>query len=108
MAVWMRLTHLFGLDRDEVPANLMHEALGPILRAAWGDIVEAPVPASMQTLLRQLNRPAQMAPNGRSCSVPPCIHSTNRKARLLILFPDKTALATAPGDNPAPFPGAFT
>jgi len=59
MAVWMRLTHLFGLDRDEVPANLMHEALGPILRAAWGDIVEAPVPASMQTLLRQLNRPAQ-------------------------------------------------
>jgi hypothetical protein len=59
MAVWMRLTHLFGLDRDEVPANLMHEALGPILRAAWSDIVEAPVPASMQTLLRQLNRPAQ-------------------------------------------------
>ena len=59
MAVWMRLTHLFGLDRDEAPANLMHEALGPILRAACSDIVEAPVPASMQTLLRQLNRPAQ-------------------------------------------------
>jgi hypothetical protein len=59
MAVWMRLTHLFGLDRHGVPANLMHEALGPVLRAAWSDIVEAPVPASMQTLLLQLNRPAQ-------------------------------------------------
>jgi hypothetical protein len=54
MRVWLGLTHLFGLSEDHHPENLMQAALGPVLRAACQDIVDAPLPEPIANLVQQL------------------------------------------------------
>jgi hypothetical protein len=54
--VWPRLTCLFGLPVEENPDSLMVAALGPVLRAAFEDIVEAPLPPQISRLLNELKR----------------------------------------------------
>ena len=56
MRVWLRLTCLFGLPDDEHPDDLIAASLGPILRAAERDLVEAPLPLHFQRLLDDLRR----------------------------------------------------
>jgi hypothetical protein len=75
MRIWLRLTHLFGLPEGQEPENLMQAALGPVLRAAWQDVVEAPLPEPIARLLqelcrrdwpmRALERPRSLAPTRR-------------------------------------------
>ena len=54
MRVWLRLTHLFGLPDGHHPGNLMQAALGPVLRAACHDVVDAPLPEPIATLAQEL------------------------------------------------------
>ena len=56
MAIWLRITHLFGLPDDQEPNNLIQMALGPALRAACANIVEAPLPPEIRRALRRLKR----------------------------------------------------
>src|SRR5215510_10593229 len=56
MAIWLRITHLFGLPDDQEPNNLMQTALGPALRAACANIVEAPLPPEISRALHRLKR----------------------------------------------------
>jgi hypothetical protein len=57
MAVWLRLTWLFGLPDDvEQTGNLTMDALGPLLRAATTHIVDAPLPPQLSHLLTRLQR----------------------------------------------------
>src|SRR6266568_4477865 len=57
MAVWLRLTHLFGLPDDvEQTGNVTMDALGPLLRAATTHIVDAPLPLQLSDLLTRLQR----------------------------------------------------
>ena len=60
MRVWLRLTSLFGLPDDQPPENLMAAALGPIIRAAGRDLVEAPLPLQFQRFLEELRRGEQL------------------------------------------------
>ena len=62
MHVWLRLTHLFGLPEGHRPDNLMLAALGPVLRAACQDVVDAPLPEPIARLIQELSlrkRPIQ-------------------------------------------------
>ena len=54
MRVWLQLTHLFGLPEGHRPDNLMQAALGPVLRAACQDIVDAPLPEPITRLVQEL------------------------------------------------------
>jgi hypothetical protein len=54
MRVWLGLTHLFGLPEGHHPDDLMQAALGPVLRAAWQDIVDAPMPERIARLVQEL------------------------------------------------------
>jgi|SRR5689334_18669141 hypothetical protein len=56
MAIWLRITHLFGLPDDQEPNNLIQTALGPALRAACANIVEAPLPSEISRALHRLKR----------------------------------------------------
>jgi|SRR5215831_16911284 len=56
MAIWLRITHLFGLPDDQEPNNLIQMALGPALRAACANIVEAPLPPEISRALHHLKR----------------------------------------------------
>src|SRR5215831_2489125 len=56
MAIWLRITHLFGLPDDQEPNNLMQMALGPALRSACANIVEAPLPPEISRALHRLKR----------------------------------------------------
>jgi hypothetical protein len=57
MPHWSRLTCLFGLpdDAEEID-DVVLAAIGPVLRAAVSDLVEAPLPAELAALLAQLKR----------------------------------------------------
>jgi hypothetical protein len=77
MRVWLQLTHLFGLPEGHKPDNLMQAALGPVLGAAWQDVVDAPLPEPIARLAQELavgKRPIQ------SCERPRCRTAT-KKAR---------------------------
>ena len=70
MRVWLRLTHLFGLPEGDRSDNLMETALGPVLRAACQDIVDAALPEPIARLVQELTlragypgSPAKPAPN---------------------------------------------
>jgi len=54
MRVWLQLTHLFGLPEGHGTDNLMQAALGPVLRAACQDIVNAPLPEPITRLVQEL------------------------------------------------------
>lgn len=56
MRVWLRLTHLFGLPDGyhPDPDNLMQAALGPVLRAAFQHVADAPLPDPIARLLQEL------------------------------------------------------
>jgi hypothetical protein len=54
MRVWLQLTHLFGLPEGHYSDNLMQAALGPVLRAAWQDVVDAPLPEPIARLAQEL------------------------------------------------------
>jgi hypothetical protein len=54
MRVWLQLTHLFGLPEGHSPDDLMQAALGPVLRAAWQDVVDAPLPEPIARLPQEL------------------------------------------------------
>jgi hypothetical protein len=54
MRVWLRLTHLFGLPEGQHAEDLMQAALGPVLRAAWQDIVDAPLPEPITRRAQEL------------------------------------------------------
>jgi hypothetical protein len=54
MPVWLRLTHLFGLPEGPHADDLMQAALGPVLRAACQDVVDAPLPQSIARLVHEL------------------------------------------------------
>ena len=54
MRVWLRLTHLFGLPEGDHSDNLMEAALGPVLRAACQDIVDAALPEPIARLVQEL------------------------------------------------------
>jgi hypothetical protein len=61
MPHWSRLTCLFGLpDEAEGIDDVVLAAIGPIIRAAAADLVEAPLPAELAALL------AQLTPNPRN------------------------------------------
>jgi hypothetical protein len=66
MAIWLRITDLFGLPDDQEPNNLMQMALGPALRAACANIVEAPLPPEIRRALRRLKRCDQRVDTARS------------------------------------------
>ena len=57
MPHWSRLTCLFGLpdDADETD-DVVLAAIGPVIRAAAADIVEAELPPELVALLAQLNQ----------------------------------------------------
>jgi hypothetical protein len=56
MRAWLRLTHLFGLPEGHHSDDLMQAALGPVLRAACQDVVDAPLPQSIARLVQELVR----------------------------------------------------
>jgi hypothetical protein len=57
MPRWSRLTCLFGLpDEAEGTDDVVLAAIGPVIRAAAADLVEAPLPAEIAALLAQLKR----------------------------------------------------
>src|SRR5262249_61572203 len=67
MRVWLRLTHLFGLPEGDRPDNLMQAALGPVLRAACQDIVDAPLPEPIARLAQELAL-REWATQSRDCA----------------------------------------
>jgi hypothetical protein len=54
MQVWLRLMHLFGLPEGDRTDNLMRAALGPVLRVASQDIVDAALPEPIARLVQEL------------------------------------------------------
>jgi len=56
MAIWLRITDLFGLLDDQELNNPIQMALGPALRAACANIVEAPLPPEIRRALLRLKR----------------------------------------------------
>ena len=72
MRVWLQLTHLFGLPEGHNPDNLLQAALGPVLRAAWQDVVDAPLPEPIARLAQELAlRERTMQSCGRLRSLTP-------------------------------------
>ena len=85
MRVWLRLTHLFGLPEGHHPDDLMQEALGPVLRAAWQDVVEAPLPEPIAKLVQELarrERPIPSLERPQSLSPAPGLRPHGRPRRL--------------------------
>jgi hypothetical protein len=104
MRVWLGLTHLFGLPEGHHPDDLMQAALGPVLRAACQDIVDAPLPGPIARLTQELaqrerpipplERPRGLTPIGVS-------RPTGRPVRLrrVTALPRLGTVAAARGDT---------
>jgi len=103
MRVWLRLTHLFGLPEGDHPENLMQAALGPVLRAASQDIVDAPLPEPIARLAQELaqrewhiqspERPRSLTPTRRLRP-----HGRPRRLRRVAAFPRAGTVDAYRGD----------